>query len=92
MTQISSVRVLPRSQCGTQISSIQGTIRVQGTYDFWRPKICLCTDHHTWWGGQTPEYELCFVRVLIIDACGQALKKFPHAVFASHNLLSSLFY
>ena len=36
-------------------------------------KTCLWTDHHTWWGGQTPEYELCFVRVLIIDACGQAL-------------------
>ena len=47
--------------------------RVRGTYDFWRPKICLWTDHHTWWGGQTPEYELCFVRVLTIDACGQAL-------------------
>jgi hypothetical protein len=36
---------------------------VRGTYDFWRPKICLWTDHHTWWGGQTPGYELCFVRV-----------------------------
>jgi hypothetical protein len=36
--------------------------------------LCLWTDHHTWWGGQTPEYELCFVRVLNIDACGQALK------------------
>ncbi len=36
-------------------------------------KTCLWTDHHTWWGGQTPEYELCFVRVLNIDACGQPL-------------------
>jgi hypothetical protein len=38
-------------------------------------KTCLWTDHHTWWGGQTPEYELCFVRVLNIDACGQALRE-----------------
>ena len=72
------VTVWPRSQCDrghnmTQISSVRGTIRVRGSYDFWRPKICLWTDHHTWWGGQIPEYELCFVRVLTIDACGQAL-------------------
>jgi hypothetical protein len=35
--------------------------------------VCLWTDHHTWWGGQTPEYLLCFVRVLTIDVCGRAL-------------------
>ena len=32
-------------------------------------QICLWTEHHTWWGGQTP------LRVLTIDACGQALTR-----------------
>ena len=68
-------------------------IRVRGTYDFWRPNIlCLWTDHHTWWGGQTPEYELCFVRVLNINACGQALTPEGGTIWYPYPSDSSLSY
>ena len=33
-------------------------------------KICLWTDHHTWWGGQMKGTTKKENRVLTIDACG----------------------